>query len=74
MENYLIELMNRTLKTKDDGESQYFENVLTFFSIALQMKSKKAYIQSDLGTEKYTLDVKFALWDEKSYVMPSIFS
>jgi predicted O-methyltransferase YrrM len=41
MENYLIELMNRTLKTKDDGESQYFEHVLTFFSIALQMKSKK---------------------------------
>ena len=41
MENYLIELMNRTLKTKDDGESQYFEHVLTFFSIALQTKSKK---------------------------------
>ena len=41
MENYLMELMNRTLKTKNDGESQYFEHVLTFFSIALQMKSKK---------------------------------
>jgi predicted O-methyltransferase YrrM len=41
MENYLIELMNRTLKTKEDGELQYFEHVLTFFSIALQMKTKK---------------------------------
>ena len=41
MENYLMELMNRTLKTKNDGETQYFEHVLTFFSIALQMKSKK---------------------------------
>lgn len=41
MENYLMELMNRTLKTKDDGETQYFEHVLTFFSIALQMKTKK---------------------------------
>ena len=41
MENYLMELMNRTLKIKDDGESQYFEHVLTFFSIALQTKSKK---------------------------------
>ena len=41
MENYLMELMNRTLKTKDDGETQYFEHVLTFFSISLQMKSKK---------------------------------
>ena len=41
MENYLMELMNRTLKTKDDGESQYIEHVLTFFSIAIQMKSKK---------------------------------
>jgi len=36
-----MELMNRTLKIKDDGESQYFEHVLTFFSIALQTKSKK---------------------------------
>ena len=44
MENYLMELMNRTLKTKDDGESQYFEHVLTFFSIAIQMKSKKILI------------------------------
>ena len=41
MENYLIELMNRTLKTKNDGGLQYFEHVLTFFSIALQMKTKK---------------------------------
>jgi predicted O-methyltransferase YrrM len=41
MENYLMELMNRTLKTKNDGETQYFEHVLTFFSIALQMKTKK---------------------------------
>ena len=41
MENYLMELMNRTLKTKNDGETQYFEHVLTFFSISLQMKSKK---------------------------------
>ena len=41
MENYLIELMNRTLKTKEDGELQYFEHVLTFFSIALQMTTKK---------------------------------
>lgn len=41
IENYLIELMNRTLKTKDDGGLQYFEHVLTFFSIALQMKTKK---------------------------------
>jgi predicted O-methyltransferase YrrM len=41
MENYLIELMNRTLKTKDDGGTQYFEHVLTFFSIALQMNAKK---------------------------------
>ena len=41
MENYLIELMNRTLMTKDDGGEQYFEHVLTFFSIALQMKTKK---------------------------------
>ena len=36
-----MELMNRTLKTKNDGETQYFEHVLTFFSIALQMKTKK---------------------------------
>ena len=41
MENYLLELMNRTLKTKNDGGIQYFEHVLTFFSIALQMKTKK---------------------------------
>ena len=41
IENYLIELMNRTLKTKNDGGLQYFEHVLTFFSIALQMKTKK---------------------------------
>jgi predicted O-methyltransferase YrrM len=41
MENYLMELMNRTLKTKNDGGLQYFEHVLTFFSIALQMKTKK---------------------------------
>jgi len=41
IENYLIELMNRTLKTKNDGGTQYFEHVLTFFSIALQMKTKK---------------------------------
>ena len=41
MENYLMELMNRTLKTKNDGGEQYFEHVLTFFSIALQMKTKK---------------------------------
>ena len=41
IENYLIELMNRTLKTKEDGGIQYFEHVLTFFSIALQMKTKK---------------------------------
>ena len=41
MENYLIELMNRTLKTKDDGGEKYFEHVLTFFSVALQMKTKK---------------------------------
>jgi predicted O-methyltransferase YrrM len=41
IENYLIELMNRTLKTKNDGELKYFEHVLTFFSIALQMKTKK---------------------------------
>ena len=41
MEKYLMELMNRTLKTKNDGETQYFEHVLTFFSIALQMKTKK---------------------------------
>lgn len=41
MENYLMELMNRTLKTKNDGGAQYFEHVLTFFSIALQMKTKK---------------------------------
>ena len=41
MEDYLLELMNRTLKTKDDGGTQYFEHVLTFFSIALQMKTKK---------------------------------
>lgn len=33
--------MNRTLMTKDDGGEQYFEHVLTFFSIALQMKTKK---------------------------------
>ena len=36
-----MELMNRTLKTKNDGGEQYFEHVLTFFSIALQMKTKK---------------------------------
>jgi len=36
-----MELMNRTLKTKNDGGLQYFEHVLTFFSIALQMKTKK---------------------------------
>jgi len=41
MENYLMELMNRTLKTKNDEGLQYFEHVLTFFSIALQMKTKK---------------------------------
>jgi len=41
MEKYLIELMNRTLKTVNDGETQHFEHVLTFFSIALQMKTKK---------------------------------
>ncbi len=33
--------MNRTLKKFDDGETQNFEHVLTFFSIALQMKTKK---------------------------------
>ena len=41
MEKYLVELMNRTLKTVNDGETQHFEHVLTFFSIALQMKTKK---------------------------------
>ena len=41
MEKYLLELMNRTLKTVDDGETQHFEHVLTFFSIALQMNAKK---------------------------------
>lgn len=41
MENYLIELMNRTLMTKDDEGVLYFEHVLTFFSLALQIKAKK---------------------------------
>lgn len=41
MENYLIEMMNRTLGTKDDGGVLYFEHVLTFFSLALQIKAKK---------------------------------
>lgn len=41
MENYLIELMNRTLMTKNDGGINYFEHVFTFFSIALQIKAKK---------------------------------
>ena len=41
MEDYLLELMNRTLRTKEDGGNTNFEHVLTFFSIALQMKTKK---------------------------------
>lgn len=41
MENHLLEMVNRTLRTKNDGGNTYFEHVLTFFSIALQMKTKK---------------------------------
>ncbi len=41
MKDYLQELLNRTLKVKDDGEILYFEHVLTFFSIALQIKAKE---------------------------------
>lgn len=41
MENYLVEMMNRTLMTKNDGGINYFEHVLTFFSLALQIKAKK---------------------------------
>lgn len=41
MENYLTELVNRTLKTKDDEGTKHFEHVMTFFSIALQINAKK---------------------------------
>lgn len=48
MTNYLLELVNRTLgidsKTglaSDDGGTTHFEHVMTFFSVALQMKATK---------------------------------
>jgi len=41
LEQLLVEMMNRTLKTVNDGGSQYFEHVMTFFSIAIQMNAKK---------------------------------
>lgn len=41
IQKHLLEMMCRTLKTIDDGEQQYFDHVLTFFSIALQMKTRK---------------------------------
>ena len=41
MKDYLQELLDRSLKIKDDGEILHFEHVLTFFSLAIQTKSKK---------------------------------
>lgn len=47
MEQHLLEMMNRTLKTIDDGGQRHFEHVLTFFSIALQIRAKNIL---ELGT------------------------
>jgi len=47
MIEHLKELVDRTLKTKNDGGLRYFEHVLTFFSIALQIRAKNIL---ELGT------------------------
>jgi len=47
MIDHLQELYNRTIRTNDDGGLRYFEHVLTFFSIALQIEAKNIL---ELGT------------------------